>query len=119
VKLVKGNNICYFDWQVMCVSYAPSQFCNACSLLSLLLLQQATTDAATLSPNTNTKMSSPSKLPAWPLTNMGNAEFTATDNAFVGENTVIGEYIYCEGFNGCIITHAMYRLIASFILIYV
>ena len=69
---------------------------------------QATTYAAKLS-NTNTKMSSPSKLPAWPLTNMGNAEFTATDNAFVGENTVIGEYIYCEGFNGCIITHVMYR----------
>ena len=48
------------------------------------------------------KMSSPSKLPAWPLTNMGTAEFTTTDNAFVGENTVIGEYIYSEGFNGCI-----------------
>eukprot|EP00985_Skeletonema_marinoi_P006936 scaffold3030_cov106-Skeletonema_marinoi.AAC.4 len=34
-------------------------------------------------------MSPPSKLPAWPLTNMGNAEFTATNEAFVGEHTVI------------------------------
>jgi len=38
-------------------------------------------------------MSSPSKLPAWPLTNMGNAEFTATNEAFVGEHTVIGKFV--------------------------
>lgn len=39
----------------------------------------------------NNTMSPPSKLPAWPLTNMGNAEFTATNEAFVGEHTVIGK----------------------------
>jgi hypothetical protein len=99
-------------------SYAPSQFSNACIFYRCMLhiASTTTTYAATLSPNTNTKMSSPSKLPAWPLTNMGNAEFTATDNAFVGENTVIGEYIYCEGFNGCIIhtCHVPFSLLHLF-----
>lgn len=90
----------------MCVSSPPSQAIE-CSSYYRCRLQFTHCYAATLSP---TKMSSPSKLPAWPLTNMGTAEFTATDNAFVGENTVIGEYIYCEGCNGCKVTyHVMYR----------
>lgn len=33
-------------------------------------------------------------LPDLPLTNLGNAEFTATRTAFAGENTVIGELHY-------------------------
>jgi len=30
-------------------------------------------------------------LPDLPLTNLGNAEYTATKSAFTGEHTVIGE----------------------------
>lgn len=41
-------------------------------------------------PKTRTMTGSPN-LPDLPLTNLGNAEFTATKAAFSGENTVIGE----------------------------
>ncbi len=41
--------------------------------------------------HTNTMTGSSPNLPDLPITNLGNAEFTATKAAFTGENTVIGK----------------------------